>query len=137
MSSEITFVDTYTCPRCQTELETPRGCGSMWLVCPTCGRAALPPEFVPHIARPGPVSQPEILFIGSNHEGGFAPLPPLRPARRPMNVWRVFLLVGLIFCLFGLVEAFLAQSTVRSAVFGFVLLVFVGMMTYPTRTDRQ
>ena len=44
MSSEIVFIDTYSCPHCRAELETGFNDWQGWRRCPSCGLPSLPPE---------------------------------------------------------------------------------------------
>ena len=44
MSSEMVFIETYSCPHCRAELETGFNDWQGWQRCPTCGLACLPPE---------------------------------------------------------------------------------------------
>jgi len=135
VTSEIAFIDTYACPRCGTELETPPGYGSMWLLCPRCGRAGLPPESSATAVRPvRPAAyEPGVLVIGP------ADNEPLAPARtkRPLSVWRVVLLTALLIALFALVGALVEQQTFVAAISGFATLVFLGLLTYPTKPGRD
>jgi hypothetical protein len=131
VTSEIAFVDSYTCPRCLAELEPPGESRAMWLRCPGCGRASLPPDRPVLVPRSRPV-QEGLLFIGPEPD----PAPVGRPVGRPVSAWRVFLLIGLVVAFFGLAEAFFSQHAARAAFFGFLTLVFVGLMTYPSRPRR-
>lgn len=134
MTSEIVFVETYTCPRCLAELQAPRGYESMWLLCPKCGRATLPPNALTPIPRSRRILDDDVLIIGpSDDERPLAPLSPLPAPKRPLSAKRVVLLVGFIISFCGLAEAFVAQESLRAALFGIATVVFVGLMTYPSK----
>ncbi len=44
MSTEIAYIDSYTCPHCRTELQTAESDWQGWQRCPKCGLPSLPPE---------------------------------------------------------------------------------------------
>jgi hypothetical protein len=106
------------------------------VLCPRCGRAAQPPEPSAPLPRPRPIADEGILFIGPDDQRPLEPLSFTRETRRPLSAWRIFLLLGFVIAFCGLAEAFFAQNTTRAAVFGLATLVFVGMMTYPTKPGR-
>jgi hypothetical protein len=43
VSSEIVFIDTYSCPHCRAELESGSKVWQGWQRCPACGLPSLPP----------------------------------------------------------------------------------------------
>ncbi|MDR3636848.1 MAG: hypothetical protein P4L84_23790 [Isosphaeraceae bacterium] len=97
----------------------------------------MPPTPSAPVAQSRPAADEGILFIGPSEPRPLDPLFPARPTKRPLSVWRIFMLLGFVVSFLGLAEAFLAQATVRAAIFGFGTLIFVGMMTYPTKSGRE
>jgi hypothetical protein len=130
MSSEIVFIDSYSCPRCRAQLATQYDVWDGWLKCPTCGLASLPPEpqrvrtpRQPSASMRAPGDGPAInespeLFMDPDYVAPGVPIPAhISPARL---VFRTGLLVSL-----GLMLIFfLDQNTTNTAIFGFLAVVF-------------
>ena len=130
MSSEIVFIDSYSCPRCRAQLATQYEVWEGWLRCPTCGLPSLPPEpqrvrtpRQPNARMIAPGDRPAInespeLFMDPDYLAPGVPIPAhISPARL---VFRTGLLVSL-----GLMLIFfLDQNTTNTAIFGFLAVVF-------------
>jgi hypothetical protein len=62
---------------------------------------------------------------------------PIRPPRQAFSVWRIVMATGFLVALLGLVFMLVDQRTLPAALCGFAMLVFLGLLTYPTRSGRE
>ncbi len=130
MSSEIQFIDTYSCPRCRAELETRFHEWQGWQRCPTCGMISLPPEpprfRIPRHAVSRTKAAGDVLVISDSPEL-FVDSDQLgRAVARPAHISpaRLVFRTGLLVSLGLMLIFFLDQNTTNTAIFGFLAVVF-------------
>lgn len=132
MATDITYIVSYRCPRCQTQLEAgPRQTDS-WLRCPKCGRPSLPPAFS-RIIPPAPApAEGDVVFIGDfDRLNAIPPALPSSPA--VTSTWRVVFLAGLLICASLLIFSLLDQDALKASIFGIGALVCLGFLAIPRR----
>ena len=76
------------------------------------------------------------MFIGDEKEREYPLLTPLRAPRRSFSVWRIIMGPGLILSFMALASSLYDQNTLTAAIFGFATIVFLGLLTYPTKPRR-
>lgn len=125
---DITFVETYSCPRCHAELEARISESYTWLRCPKCGRASLPPETT---ART-PVREREpaaagIFVIGPGSDlRGLNHAEQERAGAHPGSARRIALAVGFLLAVGALVVSFIEQNVTNVLIFGIATLGLFG-----------
>jgi hypothetical protein len=131
VSSEMVFIESYSCPHCRAELETGFGDWQGWQRCPTCGLASLPPATAGlHSARrPGAGSKTDddILVI-SESPAKLADAEPAAPdfSGRPSHIGpgRLVFRTGLFVSLGLMLIFYLDRKTMNAAIFGCLSVVF-------------
>ena len=131
MSSEMVFIETYSCPHCRAELETGFNDWQGWQRCPRCGLACLPPE--PTGSRSGrqPWSGSKVadddLVIADSSEN-LSDAEPVAPVfgGRPAHIGpaRLVFRTGLLVSLGLMLIFYLDRNTINSAIFGCLSIVF-------------
>lgn len=131
MATDISYIVSYHCPRCQAALEAgPRPTDS-WLRCPKCGRPALPPAYS-QFAAPAPAAEGEVVFIGDfNRLSSIPPAVPVTSAAA--STWRMVFLAGLLICASLLIFSLLDQDAIKASIFGIGALVCLGFLAIPRR----
>ena len=130
VSSEIVFIESYSCPHCRAELETGMTDWEGWQRCPTCGLASLPPM----TPRLGSARQPnarshvtsDILVIsGAPNDGDVAPVGPAFRGR-PTHIGpaRLVFRTGLLVSLGLMLIFYLDHNTINSAIFACLSVIF-------------
>lgn len=133
MSTEIDFIDTYTCPHCRSDLVSGSDGWSGWRRCPVCGLASLPPEpeghYLPVIKRPGAEAANDVLVISDSAEDNLSNADPLRThvtgRSSHTSPIRLIFKTGLLASVALTFIAFLDHRTTHSAVFGCLAVVFL------------
>jgi hypothetical protein len=131
LSSEMVFIETYSCPHCRVELETGYADWQGWQRCPTCGLASLPPEPTGLRSAPKPRARSkgsdDILVIADPPET-LADAEPAAPvfAGRPSHVGpaRLVFRTGLLVSLGLMLIFYLDHNTLNAAIFGCLSVVF-------------
>jgi hypothetical protein len=148
--SEITFVVSYSCPRCGAALEARTGRVAPWLKCPKCQRASLPPE---HTFRPrvetfavtddvlviGPETEPERPSLSSVAAAratvqSFHPAPGSFGEGDPVSIRRVVLTTVLFLSVMMLLFAYLAQNTMGTSIASASALICLVLLILPSRS---
>ncbi len=131
MSSEMVFIETYSCPHCRAQLETGFNDWQGWQRCPTCGLACLPPEppglrSTQQSAARSTVAE-DILVISDSPEK-LADAEPVAPAfgGRPSHIGpaRLVFRTGLLVSLGLMLIFYLDRNTMNAAIFGCLSVVF-------------
>ena len=131
MSSEMVFIETYSCPHCQSELETGFNDWQGWQRCPTCGLACLPPD--PTGLRSARQSwarsnvADDILVISDAPEK-LTNAEPVAPAfgGRPSHIGpaRLVFRTGLLVSLGLMLIFYLDRNTMNAVIFGCLSVAF-------------
>lgn len=132
-SSEIAFIVSYRCPRCQAALEATTSRLAEWLRCPKCGRASLPPDVLPR----RPVVQPldeDTLIIGPEFGVDASSDSRSGKGQHGISVRRILLGVGILTALSGLIFGLLEQNAMRVGISGVATLL---MFTALSATSRR
>ena len=131
MSSEMVFIETYSCPHCRADLETGFDGWQGWRRCPTCGLASLPPEPPGMRSTRKPWARSsvvdDILVIPDPREKR-ADAEPVAPAfgGRPSHIGpaRLIFRTGLLASLGLMLIFYLDRNTMNSGIFGCLAVVF-------------
>jgi hypothetical protein len=133
VSTEIDFIDTYTCPHCRAELVSGSDGWSGWQRCPVCGLASLPPEpeghYVPASERTGSTAAQNDLEISDSAEGNLSIADPLRThvtgRLSHASPTRLIFKTGMLASGALTFVAFLDHRTTHAVVFGCLAVVFL------------
>jgi hypothetical protein len=129
---DFVFIVSYSCPRCHASLEARASGPPIWLRCPTCGRACLPPEH--NRISPPPYSEVDerTLIIGNFTTGGASAPLPIRPRAMaplplkqgsPTPTARMLLGTGLFLTTLLFLFSLLDKNGARAGIFGVSALV--------------
>ena len=132
MSSEMVFIETYSCPHCRAELETGFNTWQGWQRCPTCGLACLPPEppGLRSARQPGARSKAadDILVISDSPESiADAEQVASTFGGRPSHIGpaRLVFRTGLAVSLGLMLIFYLDRNTMNAAIFACLAVVFL------------
>jgi hypothetical protein len=135
VSSEIVFIDTYSCPHCRAELETGFDVWQGWQRCPTCRLPSLPPEptgLHSHRRPGGGAKDADDVLVISDSSGILADAESIAPAfaGRPSHIGpaRLVFRTGLLVSLGLMLIFFLDRRTIQAAVFGVLAVMFFLML---------
>jgi hypothetical protein len=131
VSSEMVFIETYSCPHCRAVLETRFDDWQGWQRCPTCGLACLPPEPAGFQSSRKPWARSsvadDILLISDSPENR-ADTEPVAPALggRPSHIGpaRLVFRTGLLVSLGLMLIFYLDRNTMNAGIFGCLAVVF-------------
>ena len=131
MSSDMIFIDTYSCPQCRAELESGLVGWQGWQQCPTCGLPSLPPHQVSKPDRrrdgAGPSASNDVLVISDSPENIVVADPTgTADGGRPSYVSgaRLILRTGLVVSIGLAFIFFLDRRTTNTLIFAFLAFVF-------------
>jgi hypothetical protein len=131
VSTEIVFIDTYSCPQCRAELVTGYDDWQGWQRCPKCGLPSLPPEPVPApgLARleGGPAVSDNVLVISDVQDSLVMADPTLSGAQSQSSYVsgaRLILRTGLLVSVGLAFIFFLDRRTTNMVIFAFLSCVF-------------
>ncbi len=137
VTSEISYVQPYSCPRCRADLAAQPENTAVWLRCPECQRASLPPAQVIYVARPRPSRPEEITYLGEGEDQDFSHLTPLPRPKHSLSIWRIAMATGLFVSVIALGYALYEQSPLNASIAGFITIVFLGLLTFPTKPQSH
>jgi hypothetical protein len=129
VSSEMVFIETYSCPHCRAELETGFNDWQGWQRCPTCGLACLPPEPPPPVRslrQPGaPSNVADDLLVISDVSEKLTDADPAFGAR-PSHIGpaRLVFRTGLVVSLGLMLIFYLDRNNMNAGIFGCLSVVF-------------
>ncbi len=129
MPTDILFLVTYECPRCQASLEARGRALSTWLRCPKCGRPSLPPMETLIMSQRRMQASEGIMYIGAEAERSERASKPSPMAA----VRRILLAVAFLTALTLLVNAFLEGNPFNVVAFGLATIVLLAFLIFTGR----
>jgi hypothetical protein len=146
VEAQVTYVVSYSCPRCKAELEVQHGDWQGWRLCPACGLPSLPPEML--------FGHPSTRRLVSGHDEGPAILNEISlpedsvaldrsrllaaSPSRGLGAFRVVVAVLLVVSLFLLLLFYLDQNQQLTGIFGALSFIFfLLLLRNPTRRSRD
>jgi hypothetical protein len=146
VEAQVTYVVSYSCPRCKAELEVQHGDWQGWRLCPACGLPSLPPEMLfghPSTRRlvqghdEGPAILNEISLPEDSVALDRSRLLAASPSRG-LGAFRVVVVVLLVVSLFLLLLFYLDENQQFTGIFGVIsFILFLMLLWSPRRRSGE